>query len=211
MRDFPDRVTGCRAIMFDLLSGLLNSWALWNAVAGSDQAGMAWRTRYLELTRRAGRYRLYEGIIREAARQVGIPVSRADALVSRWGEIQPWPETADVLRRLAGRVPLAIATNSSDRLAETAVACTGVSFAVVATAEQAGYYKPAPQPYRMALSGLGLEAREVLFVAGSVFDIDGAHGVGMPVFWHNRLSLKLPDTGGPEHVADTLQGLPDML
>lgn len=60
------------------------------------------------------------------------------------------------------------------------------------TAERAGWYKPRPEPYRLAIEALGLPADQVLFVAGSPNDIGGAGGVGLSVFWHNRLGLPLP-------------------
>ncbi len=50
------------AVMFDLFTALLNSWSLWNEVAGSERLGMDWRTRYLQMTYQAGSYRSYEGI-----------------------------------------------------------------------------------------------------------------------------------------------------
>src|SRR5712691_10509849 len=34
-----------QAVMFDLLTALLNSWSLWNKVARSDGVGFNWRTR----------------------------------------------------------------------------------------------------------------------------------------------------------------------
>lgn len=178
------------AVVFDLLTALLDSWTLWNRVAGSDEAGLRWRTEYLTLTYDAGRYRPYEGIIREAASNAGMPPGAADRLIASWDALECWPEGNDVLGELAKRVPMGIATNSSDRLAEIAVAATGVEFAAVATAEAAGYYKPRPEPYRMALAGLGLPPERVLFVAGSAADVPGASAVGMPVYWHNRRGLK---------------------
>jgi FMN phosphatase YigB (HAD superfamily) len=121
------------AVVFDLLTALLNSWKLWNAVAGSDAAGLRWRRKYLELTYGAGAYRPYEQIIEEAARLADIPAGTAEALLERWPGLEPWPEAPSVLAKLAGRVPLAVATNSSDRLAEFAVAATGGRFAAVVT------------------------------------------------------------------------------
>src|SRR4051812_878357 len=44
------------AVVFDLLTALIDSWSLWNAVAGSAEAGMRWRRRYLQLTYQAGVY-----------------------------------------------------------------------------------------------------------------------------------------------------------
>jgi 2-haloacid dehalogenase len=38
------------AVVFDLLTTLIDSWTLWNAVAGSEADGLKWRRRYLEIT-----------------------------------------------------------------------------------------------------------------------------------------------------------------
>ena len=38
------------AVLFDLLTALLDSWSVWNAAAESERAGRAWRTEYLRLT-----------------------------------------------------------------------------------------------------------------------------------------------------------------
>jgi hypothetical protein len=38
------------AVIFDLLTALIDSWTLWNDVAGSEEAGMKWRKRYLDIT-----------------------------------------------------------------------------------------------------------------------------------------------------------------
>jgi 2-haloacid dehalogenase len=200
------------AVMFDLLTALLDSWSLWNEVAGTDDAGVAWRTRYLELTYRAGAYRSYEDIIREAAQAAGVPVARADQLIQRWGELRPWPETREVLRALLQQVPVAVATNASVALAGVAVAALGVSVATVVTAEEAGYYKPHPRPYRMALERLRCAPASVLFVAGSAADVPGAAAVGMDVFWHNRRHLK-PVAAGvpPRYVADSLRPLLELV
>ena len=39
-----------RAVLFDLLTALLDSWTVWNAAAGSEEKGRAWRAEYLRLT-----------------------------------------------------------------------------------------------------------------------------------------------------------------
>jgi 2-haloacid dehalogenase len=181
-----------RAVLFDLLTALLDSGALWDAVAGGAEKGRPWREAYLRNTYAAGAYRPYDQLVREAASQVGLPEILADRLVSRYGELAPWPEANEVLETLAQRVPLAVVTNCSETLGRVAVAQIGVAFDVVVTAEQAGYYKPHPQPYTLALEALGETAEGVLFVAGSPYDLFGATAVGMPVFWHNRLRMTAP-------------------
>jgi hypothetical protein len=55
------------AVIFDLLTALLDSWSLWNTAAGSAEEGMRWRRKYLELTYAAGAYRPYQTIVAEAA------------------------------------------------------------------------------------------------------------------------------------------------
>src|SRR5207344_1953290 len=97
-----------------------------------------------------GPYRSYEGIIKKAAQEVGVPSGRADELIQRWSELEPWPETRQVVRALLEKVPVAVATNASIALANVAVATLGGSIPTVVTAEEAGYYKPHPHPYRMA-------------------------------------------------------------
>jgi 2-haloacid dehalogenase len=189
-----------RAVLFDLLTALLDSAALWDAVAGGAEKSRPWRAAYLRNTYAAGTYRPYEQLVREAAGEVGLSPILADRLVSRYGELAPWPEVNEVLGMLEQRVPLAVVTNCSETLGRIAAARIGVAFDVVVTAERAKYYKPHPQPYRLALQALGETAESVLFVAGSPYDLFGAAAIGMPVFWHNRLRMTAPP-GAPAPLA----------
>ena len=63
----PDSLPRFDAVLFDLLTALLDSWILWGDVAGSPSAGRAWREEYLALTYAAGDYRPYESVVAEAA------------------------------------------------------------------------------------------------------------------------------------------------
>ena len=139
-------------VLFDLLTALLDSWSLWNAVAGSEQAGRRWRAAYLEITYRTGRYRPYEDLVASAAESAGLSRRLADDLAARYGEIEPWPEAGQVLRTLheAG-VPLGVVTNCSEALGRLAASRVRAPFSVIVTAERAGCYKPDPRPYQVAL------------------------------------------------------------
>ncbi len=197
-----------KAVMFDLLTALLDSWTLWNSVAGSSEAGFAWRGKYLELTYEAGAYRDYGAIIHESAQRAGLPAAHARALIDHWSELAPWPETAEVLRALGAKVPIAVATNASVALGRVAADAVGVPIDVLVTAEAAGFYKPRPEPYRMALEQLGLPASQVLFVAGSAADVPGASGVGMDVYWHNRRGLTpIAGSAPPRYMETSLHAL----
>jgi 2-haloalkanoic acid dehalogenase type II len=150
-------------------------------------------------------------MVRQAAGEVGVPVARADDLLRRWPEIRPWPEAPGVLAQLAGR-RLAIVTNCSQPLAESAAASTGGRFEVIMSAERAGVYKIDPRAYQAALDALGLPAERVLFVAGSAHDVPGAGRVGMPVYWSNRQGLSVPEGAPPPLVdAPDLSLLPALL
>jgi 2-haloacid dehalogenase len=45
------------AVLFDLLTALLDSWTLWSAVAGGETSGLRWRAAYLRRTYGTGAYR----------------------------------------------------------------------------------------------------------------------------------------------------------
>lgn len=197
------------AVVFDLLTALLDSWTLWNDVAGSAEAGRRWRGRYLELTYGCGAYRPYEELVREAARDSGLAPALGDRLEARWDELQPWPEAAGVLRRLP--LPLAVATNCSRRLGARAAARVGVPFAAVVTAEAVGFYKPRPEVYRAALAALGTAPARTLFAAGSASDVPGARAVGQPVYWHDRIGLAPRDDAAPDHLERSLDRLADVV
>ncbi len=186
-----------KAVLFDLLTALIDSGTLWDAVAGNSDDGQRWRAAYLKNTYAEGAYRRYETLVREAAVAIGLSADLGDRLTARYGELKPWPEVADVLGALYGRVPLAIVTNCSEALGRIAVARTGVAFDTVVTAERAGFYKPHPAPYRLALAELGAAPQDCLFVAGSAYDLFGAGPLGLPVFWHNRIGMPIPPGAPP--------------
>lgn len=183
-------------VLFDLLTALLDSWTLWNAVAGSEEMGRTWRMAYLKATYGCGGYRPYETLVEEAAIEVGLGGQAAAELEARWGELQPWPEACAVLAELKPHYKLGIVTNCSQKLGRQAAELLGVPFDVIVTSEQAGFYKPDPAPYRLALETLGVAPANAVFVAGSAYDLFGTEKVGLPTIWHNRVGLKAPD-GAP--------------
>ncbi|AEK61462.1 HAD-IA family hydrolase [Collimonas fungivorans] len=193
-----------QAILFDLLTALLDSWTVWNHTAGSEQAGRAWRAEYLRLTYGCGAYQPYEELVAQAAQNVGLAPELAQQLDRNWRSLQPWPEVTATLARLQQNHRLGVVTNCSTRLGQLAADRVGVPFEVVVTSEQAGFYKPDPRPYRLALEKLDLPAQRVLFVAGSAYDMFGTAQVGLDTFWHNRIGLAAP-AGAPAPLAESAQ------
>jgi 2-haloalkanoic acid dehalogenase type II len=205
-------VNGARtdAVLFDLLTALLDSWSVWNAAAGSESAGRRWRGEYLRLTYGSGWYRPYETLVREAALATGLNVDAAVRLEEAWDTLPPWDDATSALAALVGRVKLGVVTNCSTALGARAAARVGVKWDVVVTAEDAGFYKPHPAPYRMALEKLGVTADRTRFVAGSGYDLFGTAAVGLRTYWHNRVGLALPEgASAADKESPTLAAMPE--
>jgi len=197
-----------KAVLFDLLTALLDSWTLWNAAAGSDSAGRTWRAEYLRLTYGCGAYVDYETLVQRAAANTGLPESAPRALEANWLDLQPWDGAREALQALAPHCRLAVVTNCSTRLGRLAAERLGVQWDVVVTAQDAGFYKPHPQPYRLALEQLGVHASEAAFVAGSSYDMFGTATLGLRTYWHNRVGLRLVEGAqAPEIEAADLDAL----
>ena len=58
------------AVLFDLLTALLDSGTLWNIVAGNPEDGRKWRAAYLRRTYAAGAYRPYEALVAEVSAKI---------------------------------------------------------------------------------------------------------------------------------------------
>lgn len=197
-------------ILFDLLSALLDSWSLWDRLAGSPESGRDWRLHYLHLSYGAGPYRPFESLVAEAATEVGLHGSLAQEMVNEWDQLRPWPEVPRVLSSLS-KYKMGVVTNCSEELAHRAAKRVGSPFPVVVSAERAGAYKPNPEPYRLALRELGLPPERVLFVAGSPYDVAGAAQVGLKAFWHNRAGLAAHGASAASRTAQNLEDLSQWL
>ena len=194
-----------RAVLFDLLTALLDSWTVWNAAAGSELQGRAWRAEYLRLTYGCGAYVPYEQLVKDAARNTGMADTASDALENQWHTLPVWDGARALLLALKPHCKVAVVTNCSKRLGHLAAARLDVDWDIVVTSEEAGFYKPDPRPYRMALDRLGVTAADTAFVAGSGYDLFGTSVVGLRTYWHNRVGLALPPGAPlPELQGDTL-------
>ena len=147
---------------------------------------------------RRGAYVPYLDLVAESAAAVGLPSEHAHTLEARWDELAPWPGAGRVLRGIARDMRIGVATNCSEVLGLRAAELVGAPFSAVVTAESVGCYKPDPRIYLAGVEALGASVEDVLFVAGSPLDVEGANAVGMRVVWHNPGGLA---GGGAEDVA----------
>ena len=200
------------AILFDLLSALLDSWSLWDDLAGDSTLGREWRMHYLEATYNTERYEPYLSLVGESAKTVGVAKAQADILANRWSELTPWPDATEIIAELASTTKIGVITNCSEKLGVEAALRLGVKFDVVLTAERAGYYKPDPRIYEKAIKEVREVPERILYVAGSPYDVRGAAAAGMPVYWHNRIGLvDIEASSNAIESSDTLDGLRDLI
>lgn len=196
------------AILFDLLSALLDSWSLWDELAGDSTLGREWRMHFLDAARNTERYEPYLALIGDSAKAVGVAKAQADNLASRWHELTPWPDAIDVIAELAATIKIGVITNCSEDLGVDAALKLNVEFDIVLTAERAGYYKPDPRIYAKAIEEIREVPERILYVAGSPYDVRGAAAAGMPVYWHNRIGLvDIEASANSIKSSDTLGGL----
>ncbi|OJD30277.1 haloacid dehalogenase [Diplodia corticola] len=234
-----------KAIIFDLLTALLDSWTAWTLALSTalnepepttptHDLATHWRHTYLALTyTHKGPYTPYAALVHLAAQQTpGVPPRAAEVLLENYvAWLAPWPEARAVLGRLRREgYAVGVATNCSEVLGRGAAGVledgcgttatmktarseglgreegeeedgderegrgggsAGFVFDAVVTAEESGWYKPAPGAYAAVLDRLGCRADEVVFVAGSAADVPGARGAGIErVVWHNRVGME---------------------
>ena len=190
--ELEQQVERAGAVVEVLVPVVSYSWTVWNSVAGSEAAGGMWRAEYLRLTYGCGAYVPYEQLVRTAARTAGLPATAADTLDERWVELAAWSGAQEALDALQGRTKLAVVTNCSERLGLLAAGRLNIPWDCVVAGRPAGYYKPDPRPYRLALARIDVSAAEAAFVAGSGYDLFGARAVGLRTYWHNRVGSSVP-------------------
>ncbi len=177
------------AVLFDLFSALLDSWSLWDDIAGDSSLGREWRMHYLDATCRTVSYQPYLALVAQSANAVGLAQAQADMLSKRWCELTPWPEATAIIAEIASKTKIGVVTNCSEQMGLEAADNFGIEFDVILSAERAGYYKPDPRIYEKAVEEIGEAPERILYVAGSPHDVRGAAAIGMPVYWHNRIDL----------------------
>lgn len=173
-----------RAVLFDLLTALLDSGSLWERAAGRAGIGHRWRAAASRLMVASSGYRDYPELVEEARVQQRVAAGATRRLLESWDTISPWPEVAAFLGAL--RLPYAVVTNCSDALARAAAERLPRRPSAIVSAERAGAYKPDRRPYALALEAMSLAPGDALYVGGSPYDVRGALAFGLPTVWIDR-------------------------
>jgi HAD superfamily hydrolase (TIGR01509 family) len=175
-----------RAVVFDLDGVLVDSEGIWAEAEAATVAGLGGEyTQELSAALYGRGHR--DGARILAERFGGDADAIADTLLGhalagfRRG-LEPLPGARDLVARLRGRVPIAVASNSARVIVETALASAGLEgFDAVVAGEDVAAAKPAPDPYLEACARLGVAPADAVGVEDSPVGIASAKAAGLYV------------------------------
>lgn len=208
-----------RAVAFDLLAlfdprGVDARCA---TVLPAAPAGFAttWKTRlfdYCFLRTSADRYLPFDQLVRDSlayatrVHHVELSATMRTSLERAFTELEPWPDTAPVLRDLHARgLRLAPLANFAPHMIGALLQRAGLKdvFETELSTDLAHTYKPDPRAYALAEAAFHLSRPEIAFVAFAGWDAAGGRWYGYPTFWVNRIGASAevliePDAKGPD-------------
>ena len=110
------------------------------------------------------------------------------------------PGARELVEALRGRIPMAVASNTSSALVRAALDASGLGFlTVVASGEDLGRPKPLPDVYLAACTALGVDPGDAIAFEDSPLGVRAAHDAGLAV------------VGVPEHGTDLLAAGADVV
>jgi 2-haloacid dehalogenase len=171
------------------------------------ELGNAWRTRQFEyqwLRALAGHYEDFwrtteDGLVFAASQlKLDLTPEKRDRLMQTYLELTVWPDVPAALASLKNAgVRLAFVSNMTAKMLEAGIRNARLSrfFEHILSTDRIRTYKPDPRAYQMAVDALGLERKDILFVAFAGWDAAGARWFGYPTFWNNRLGVPPEELG----------------
>lgn len=145
--------------------------------------------------------------------QVDVEEESRQSLASEWNRLKLWPEAEHVLVEVKRRgYTIGFLSNGDDGMLHRLAARLPIKCDHIFSSEQAGYYKPHPSVYALALNSLLLTSTQVLHVAGSATDVTGAKAADLKCAWSNRKHDRvLDDRYKADYEFENLLGLLDVI
>jgi HAD superfamily hydrolase (TIGR01509 family) len=203
-----------RAVVFDMDGLLLDTEVLWQRAEA-------------ELFRRHGaEYTIADALAvmgtsfdvtaRYFAERLGEPAERGAELVDELRvlmlaelrrEVAARPGAVELVERLRDRVPLALASNSSRNLVDTALLTAGLTdaFDAIVTADDVRHPKPAPDLYLLACERLGVRPGEALALEDTATGIAAAKAAGLTCIAVPQFAET--DASAADRIIDSLEEL----
>ena len=218
-----------KAVAFDAYGTLFDVYSI-GALAeelfpgrGAELAAL-WRDKQIEYTRLrtlCGHYADFWHVTADAlgfsCEQLGLDLrdQYQARLMNHYACLAPYPENVSALHRMKDMgVPLAILSNGTRTMLESAVAAAGMEnlFEHILSVDQVKKFKTAPEAYQLAPNAFGCPADEILFVSSNGWDACGAAWFGYTTVWINRAGRPRERLGvAPTATGRTMHDVADFL
>lgn len=124
-----------------------------------------------------------EDFLVEFGNRLGAPIDRETWIAARRDSMQPIPDVLGLVRRLAGRMPVAVLTNNDALVAEEIdalfPALRGIFGNRILVSATLGWAKPDPHCYLAACKRLGFSPKETFFTDDLELNVEGARRAGL--------------------------------
>lgn len=210
---------GCFGTLIDAARGRRAALSGFGCLQGDAARIEAAAVRIEQLEREAcaGPYRAYEALLAELVRRACAEATGAapepaevKAFVEGMGAWPPFPGSADALRRLGNRLPLAVISNAGKRPVRAALDALGVPVGLIVASDDVRSFKPAAGHWHGLVAATKLSAESMLQLSADwPRDLVPARALGMAVGWLERAGAAAPPGPPPEHAGASLGALVD--
>ncbi|OJJ50471.1 hypothetical protein ASPZODRAFT_147983 [Penicilliopsis zonata CBS 506.65] len=118
-----------------------------------------------------------------------------------WHRLEPWADSVAGLHALNRRFATSTLSNGNLSLLRDLQQFGGLPFTYLASAEQFGAYKPAPQVYLGATRALGTPPAQCALVAAHLHDLQAARAQGLQTIFVERAGEERPLRGAERATA----------
>jgi 2-haloacid dehalogenase len=123
---------------------------------------------------------------------------KCQRLLGQYVRLTAYPEVLPALERLrAHGIPLAILSNGSPGMLESAISIAGMSglFTHILSADKVHKFKTAPEVYQLGVDAFSCPAGHLVFVSSNGWDACCATWFGYRTFWVNRVGDPVEQLG----------------